>query len=136
MYKFDNFIIHQFGYIKSDIFLAACYSASELLIYPTRADNLPNVLIEAISCGTPCITFDVGGCGEIIQDGIDGFVIECFDIEQFSTRVIEMLNKPNKLQVLSLNARKSAESKFTLGKMCRNYYNLFNKTVKNTQRDR
>ena len=136
LYKFDNFIIHQFGYIKSDIFLAACYSASELLIYPTRADNLPNVLIEAISCGTPCITFDVGGCGEIIQDGIDGFVIECFDIEQFSTRVIEMLNKPNKLQVLSLNARKSAESKFTLGKMCRNYYNLFNKTVKNTQRDR
>lgn len=133
LYKFDNLIIHQFGYIKNDIFLAACYSASDLLLYPTRADNLPNVLIEAISCGTPCITFDVGGCGEIIQDGIDGFVIECFDVEQFSTKVIEMLNKPNKLQALSLNARKSAESKFTLGKMCRNYYNLFNKTVENNQ---
>ena len=129
LYKFDNLIIHQFGYIKNDIFLAACYSASDLLIYPTRADNLPNVLIEAISCGTPCITFDVGGCGEIISNGIDGFVIKNFDIELFSSKIIEILEDDQIQFSLSINARQSAEKNFSLEKMCINYYNIFQKTI-------
>ena len=130
LYAFDNLVVHNIGYIQNDILMATCYSASDLLIYPTRANNLPNVLIEAISCGTPCITFDVGGCGEIIENGTDGFVINAFDIELFASKVIEVLESHDKQKDLSINARKSAENKFPLGKMCKNYHNLFQKVIK------
>ena len=129
LYAFDNIVVHKIGYIQNDIFMATCYSASDLLIYPTRADNLPNVLIEAISCGTPCITFDVGGCKEIITNGTNGFVVDCFDINLFSRRVIEMLKNRLKQQIFAANARQSAENKFTLKKMCCSYYNLFKMTA-------
>jgi glycosyltransferase involved in cell wall biosynthesis len=123
--KNRKFVVHQFGYVKNDIFLAACYSASDALLYPTRADNLPNVLIESISCGTPAITFDVGGCAEIISDGIDGFVINEFNVEKFSLKTIEILNDSEKQRAFSMNARKSAEKRFTLKKMCMNYRKVF-----------
>ena len=125
----DNFVVRNIGYVRSDILMATFLSASDLLIYPTRADNLPNVLIEAISCGTPCVTFDIGGSAEIIEDGISGSVIPPFDTEMFSSKAIEVLEDHGRQRFLSTNARESAETRFTLEQMCKNYYNLFRRTI-------
>jgi glycosyltransferase involved in cell wall biosynthesis len=129
LYSFEKFVIHNIGYIKNDILMATCYAASDVLLYPTKADNLSNVLLEAISCGTPCITYDVGGCGEIIENGIDGFAIKGDDTRLFAFKVMEILESDHKQKLFSDNARKSAENKFTLEKMCNNYYDLFQKTI-------
>jgi len=48
--------------------LAEIYSASDIFLNPTREDNFPTTNIEALACGTPVITSDVGGCAEIITD--------------------------------------------------------------------
>lgn len=45
--------------------LAAVYSMADVFVNPTYEDNYPTVNLEAQACGTPVITYDVGGCSEI-----------------------------------------------------------------------
>lgn len=49
--------------------LAAIYTAADIFFNPTYEDNYPTVNLEAQSCGTRVITYDVGGCSETILDG-------------------------------------------------------------------
>ncbi|MDR4508968.1 MAG: glycosyltransferase [Candidatus Brocadiaceae bacterium] len=121
----DNIIYYKIGKIESDVFMATCLSAADVYIYPTKADNLPNALIEAIACGVPCITFDIGGCAEIIRNGMNGYTVKPFEIETFVQRIMECFKDDEWLNTLSLNARKCAEEVFSLKAMCKNYYQYF-----------
>lgn len=53
--------------ISSPEELAYMYSAANVLFNPTREDNYPTVNLEAEACGTPVVTYDVGGCRETIS---------------------------------------------------------------------
>ncbi len=127
--RFDNLVAHHIGSLQSDTLMAACYSASDLFIYPTRADNLPNVLIEAIACGTPCITFDVGGCAEIIKNGITGWVIDPGNSYDLAEKTIHTLNDPALIKEMSYAARADAEKRFSLQRMCADYHDYFTKVA-------
>ena len=59
--------------------LAAIYTAADLFLNPTREDNYPTVNMEAISCGTPVLTFRTGGSPEIL-DEYTGAVVDCDDV--------------------------------------------------------
>ncbi|MCP4147165.1 MAG: glycosyltransferase [bacterium] len=119
--------VHHMGYIKSQRFLAILLSAADLFIYPTRADSLGLVLVEAIACGTPCITFDVGGCGDVIENEIGGYRIKPFDTDAFADKTLELLANPDKLKTLATKGRQWAETHFSVKQMAKNYYELFEK---------
>src|SRR5438046_2584007 len=78
----SNFIVHKTGYVSAEDEMAGYFSASDLFLYPTKADTLSTVLIESIACGTPCITFDIGGSAEIVLHGETGIVIEPFLLDE------------------------------------------------------
>lgn len=46
--------------------LAAIYTSADIFFNPTREDNYPTVNLEAQACGTPVMTYDVGGCRETV----------------------------------------------------------------------
>lgn len=46
--------------------LAEAYTAADVLLNPTREDNCPTVNLEAQACGTPVVTYGVGGCAETV----------------------------------------------------------------------
>lgn len=56
--------------------LAYLYSISNVLVNPTYEDNYPTVNLEAISCGTPVITYNTGGSPESIVESQTGFIVE------------------------------------------------------------
>ena len=56
------------GRTESKEELAAAYTAADVFFNPTQADNYPTVNLEAEACGTPVITYDVGGCAETVHD--------------------------------------------------------------------
>jgi glycosyltransferase involved in cell wall biosynthesis len=120
-----NLIIHKMGYVQKEDLISLCLSTADVFINPAKADNLPNVLIESISCGTPCVTFNVGGCGEIIKNGISGILIEPFNIERFADSVLNILEEKRTLASLSESARVHAEENYSLRKMALNYFELF-----------
>ena len=61
--------------------LAAIYSAADVFFNPTYEDNYPTTNLEAISCGTPVVTYDTGGSPESVTDG-NGAVVPQGDVER------------------------------------------------------
>ncbi|MBE5818155.1 MAG: glycosyltransferase [Clostridiales bacterium] len=53
---------------SSAIELAQIYSAADLFVNPTREDNFPTVNMESLACGTPVLTYNTGGCPEMLDD--------------------------------------------------------------------
>ena len=79
------------GYISDRSQLAKIYSASDLTALPYREDNLPNVLLESIACGTPVCSFDIGGMPDVIIDGFNGFLIPPYNTRIFSEKIYSIL---------------------------------------------
>ena len=66
--------------------LAELYSAADVFVNPTREDNLPTVNMEALACGTPVITFDVGGSGEVADESC-GVAIPKNDVDAMESQI-------------------------------------------------
>jgi len=65
---------HPLGSIESEAQMALAYSAADALIVPSREDNLPNTVVEALLCGLPVIGFPVGGIAGMIDHGRNGYL--------------------------------------------------------------
>lgn len=63
------------GYVKDRDELARLYNGADVFLNMTLVDTLPTVNIEAALCGTPIITYDSGGSGELVDEGKTGYVV-------------------------------------------------------------
>jgi glycosyltransferase involved in cell wall biosynthesis len=64
-------------------------SGARCAVFPARADNLPNALIEAMCCGTICVLNDISAYREIIRDRETGFICSTSDSDKFAQTLIE-----------------------------------------------
>ena len=71
-----GFPIHFSGNLYDDLSLRALYSAADVMIVPSRQDNLPNTAVEAQACGTPVVSFDTGGLSNIVEHQKTGYHLE------------------------------------------------------------
>ncbi|NJN74914.1 MAG: glycosyltransferase [Limnothrix sp. RL_2_0] len=76
------------GYIGGDRIKAAVYSAADIFVFPTRADNLPLVLQESIACGTPVVSFNIGGVPEVVRPNITGLLAQAKDAIDFLNELL------------------------------------------------
>jgi glycosyltransferase involved in cell wall biosynthesis len=84
----------ELGYLNDEQ-LQSAYSGSDLFIIPSREDNFPNVIIEALACGLPYVGFDTGGVGDMIRlDERCGKVVPCFDVDALGRVIGEFANEP------------------------------------------
>jgi glycosyltransferase involved in cell wall biosynthesis len=58
-------------------------SASDIFLFPSHQEGLPNALLEAMACELPVVASRVGGIPEIVREGVDGLLIKPGDIEGF-----------------------------------------------------
>jgi len=122
---FQSLKILEMGYVTDEEKYIRCLQASDVYMHPAKADTLPNTLIEAIACGTPCVVFEVGGCPEIILDQENGYVVPTFDYTLFAERVRQLLHNDTHRSILSRQARMRAEKEFDIRIMAARYEELF-----------
>ncbi len=58
--------VFSMGFIDSEKVQAEVYSAADIMLHPAPVDNLPNVVIESLSCGTPVVACPIGGVVEMV----------------------------------------------------------------------
>ena len=73
--------------------LADYYAAADLFVFPSPADAMGIVLVEAMSAGLPCVAVDKYGPSEVVVDGVTGFLTE-FDERDFGEAVRWLLDNP------------------------------------------
>lgn len=64
------------------------YNAVDIYVTPSLQDNLPNTIVEAMSCGIPCVGFNVGGIPEMIDHKKNGYVAEYKNAKDFADGII------------------------------------------------
>ena len=84
----------------------------KLLVIPSYTEGLPNVMLEAMACGTPVLATPVGAIPDIIKDGETGFIMKNNSPECIAENVIRVLEYPN-LDEIVKNAINVVEKEFT-----------------------
>lgn len=98
------------GYVASDELKSIVYSAADVFVCPTKADNSPLVIIESIACGTPVLSFDVGGVGELVRPGVTGALAPAGDVGSLAARLVGLLETPDALIAMRATCRAVAEA--------------------------
>ena len=81
----------ELGFVNNDRLKAICYSATDLFIHPTRADNCPLMLLESMACGTPMVSFRVGGVPDLGRPGITAYLAEPGNAKDLCKGIIQLL---------------------------------------------
>jgi glycosyltransferase involved in cell wall biosynthesis len=119
-----------FGSVSNQEFRCLIYNAADVFIFPTLAENLPNMVIEAMLSGTPCVTFDTGGCGEVVKTEITGTLVRTGDFVKFNEKIAETLKNKEALSNMSINCRKFVEEKLSPQKCADEYSKVFMDSIK------
>ncbi len=94
--------IRWLGNFKSEVEIAELYSLADITLLPSRIDNLPQVMTESLSCGTPVAAFAVGGIPEIVNAN-NGFIARPYCVQEISEGVSEILSQPKKFDSLKIS---------------------------------
>ena len=103
------------GYVPHNA-LPRYYNEMKLLILPSYTEGLPSVILEAMACGTPVLATPVGAIPHIIKDGKTGFLLKSSDPKHIAERIVELLNKPELLEKVSINAYNYVRENFNYEK--------------------
>jgi glycosyltransferase involved in cell wall biosynthesis len=91
-----------------------------LLVLPSYSEGLPNIMLEAMACGTPVLATPVGAIPDVIIDGKTGFIMENNSPECIAENVVRALNSPD-LERIAEAGRRFVEENFTFERTVENW---------------
>lgn len=99
------------------------YQCADLLILPSSKEGLPNVVLEAMACGLPCVAARASGSRELIVDGQTGFIYEPDDVKGLGDAVRRCIGQGSAM--LRDNAARIAQQRFSIGTVADAYQALY-----------
>ncbi len=119
-----GFKVNSFSYLNSMATISQLYSAADVFILPSLEDNLPNTVMEALSCGTPVVAFNTGGIPDMIDHLKNGYLAEYKSATDLATGIFSILTSQN-YQQFSQAARKKVLDNFTEKIVANKYKSLY-----------
>ncbi len=116
------------SFVNDENTLAKYYSASDILLYPSLADNCPLVALEAQACGLPLVAFKTGGIPEIIGHKETGYIAGYKDTQDLISGLKFCLNTD--LTTMSQKSAQKALASFSLDTMINKYIELYSKIIR------
>lgn len=120
-----GFPIHFAGHLNDDISLRLLYSAADVVVVPSRQESLSNVAIEAHSCGTPVVAFNVCGVPDVVEHKHTGYLATPFDTEDLAQGIRWVLDGSERRALLSAHSRVAAETKFSGLRVTEKYLKIY-----------
>ena len=111
-------------YIQNDRLLVLAYSAADVMVVPSKYENLPNTIMESLSCGTPVAAFDIGGNADMIESKRNGYLAAPEDSDGLAKGISWCLEN-NEDNFLSKNARQKVLDNFRLELVSEKYISLY-----------
>lgn len=101
--------------------LAAC----DLFLCPSRADNLPNSVLESLACGTPVVGSDAGGIPDMVRPGETGWLFASGSAESFGTALHSAMSARAEWPTYRERCRRVAEKDYGMALQAERYTRLF-----------
>lgn len=115
--------VYPLGSINDDDRLACAYSAADVFVAPSREDNLPNTVLEALACGTPCLAFDIGGMPDLIEPMQTGYLAVPFAPEELAAGLAWLLENTD--PAMRERCRRRILARHTLINQAKHYQTLY-----------
>jgi len=113
--------------------IAPYLQCSDIFVFPSRKEGLPNTLIEAMACGAACIASDIGGCTDLIEPNRTGVLFSNGNAAELNQAVISLLSNKKAVDELGRNAHKHIQEKYNILTIANQIHNLYI-TLQNRQR--
>ncbi len=118
--------VYPLDYVSNEHQMVDIYNAVDLYVTPSLEENLPNTIMEAMACGTPCVGFNVGGIPEMIDHLHNGYVAEYKSAEDLANGIHWVLTDSG-YSSLSEQAMRKAVSNYSEGIIAKKYIEIYNK---------
>ena len=82
---------------------------ADVLLLPSRSEGRPNVVLEAMASGLPCLAFDVPGVNELVTDKVTGYLAAPFEVADFARKLERLLEDAEHRRRLGENGRDAIE---------------------------
>ncbi|KPJ61631.1 MAG: hypothetical protein AMJ46_00605 [Latescibacteria bacterium DG_63] len=105
-------------------------ASSSVVVCSSRSEGIPTVLLEAMAAGTPVVASGVGGVGELIKDGVDGFLFESENSEELASIVTKLLSDKELASDIGARAREKVSGQFTFDETARRVEVLYEALLK------
>ena len=114
--------------LLNDQQLRAAYRASDVMVTPSLSENLSNIIMESLSCGTPVVSFDIGGNSDLIEHKRNGYLAKSIDTEELAQGINYCLTN-NTDSTLSDAARTKVLKCFNTDVVGRLYTELYKQMI-------
>ena len=121
------------GQLNDNVTLAILYSALDLIIVPSRVENLPQVATEALSCGCPVVGFNTSGMPDAVQHMKTGYLAKVFEPSDLAYGIKLLLSDNVLLEIMSNNARDKAVKCWSQDIVALQYQNLYRSIIENKE---
>jgi glycosyltransferase involved in cell wall biosynthesis len=93
------------GRVRNDATMATAYAAADLFVHPTRAETFGLVAMEALACGTPVVSFNVGGIPETVRHEETGLLADPEDAEGLARHLARLILNPEERERMGKRGR-------------------------------
>jgi glycosyltransferase involved in cell wall biosynthesis len=121
--------------VNDDRFLSFIYSAADVFVMASRADNLPNTVLESICCGTPVAGFNVGGVPDLVIPGETGELASAGDPESLAAAVRRLLSDEWPREQMRERCHQPAVAHYELQQQANRYRELYNRMLRRRARN-
>lgn len=100
----------ELGEMRDDQALADMLGAADFACIPSLEDNYPNLALEALACGTPCVATPVGGLPEIVRDGATGILAAAAEEEALAAALLRFVGRHHRDGAMRTACRRQMEA--------------------------
>ena len=116
----ERFILAEFHHDLDNYFPYA-----DLVVLPSYTEGLPNVVLEAFAAGVPVVATAVGGTPEVIEDGINGYLVPPYDAEALAQRISDILANDELRRQMGLCGQQQIKDRFSFSIQALAYQRMF-----------
>ncbi|MBK6725191.1 MAG: glycosyltransferase family 4 protein [Acidobacteria bacterium] len=107
--------------------VSAVYNAMDIFVQPSLSEAFSQVLIEAMGCGRPVIATKVGGASEVVENNVNGILIEPDDPDAITASVLELASNSDRRKALAVAGMNSVRERFSAATMVERHLGLYQK---------
>ncbi|MCT7530907.1 glycosyltransferase family 4 protein [Aliarcobacter cryaerophilus] len=130
--QYLKYTTHFLGKIEDDLELKKLYSAVDVMVTPSLQENLSNAIMEALSCSTPVVAFNIGGNKDMIEHQENGYLANPFDINDLAYGIQWVIFNKQYVQLCE-NAKRKVMETFSYDIVLPKYINLYRNIIKNNK---
>ncbi|KPK42635.1 MAG: hypothetical protein AMJ78_01815 [Omnitrophica WOR_2 bacterium SM23_29] len=105
------------------------YSDIDIIALTSLNEGTPVSLIEALAAGRSVVATDVGGVADVVEDGVNGYLVPSGDVEGFSKRLAELIEDSQKRRQFGFKGREMVRGRFSKERLIEDVKNLYESAI-------